>query len=136
MLRVHDDGVFIIIDIRRILKAPRLTVHRDRHDAQILPRRMRDRACVADVLDAEQTFGVTGGFLELCCRDVTRVFLRLREVDGNFKFAIFRLRRPMLVLCNAVAADVVAVLTELVARTNLSLLSIGSFICGTGFLSV
>ena len=114
VLGVHDDGVLVVINVGRILKTPRLAVDRDRHDAKILPRRVRNRARVADIFDAEQAFGVTGGFLELCRRDIARVFLRLREIDGNFEFSIFRLHHPVLVLCDAVAADIVAVLAELV----------------------
>ena len=40
VLGVHHDRVLIIIDIRRILEAPWLAVDRDRHDAEILPRRV------------------------------------------------------------------------------------------------
>ena len=58
MLRVHDDRVFIVIDVGRILEAPRLAVHGHRYDAQILPRRVRDRARIADVFDAEQALRV------------------------------------------------------------------------------
>ena len=114
MLRVHDDRVFIVIDVGRILEAPRLAVHGHRYDAQILPRRVRDCARVANILDAEQTLRVPGRLFQLRCRDVSGVFFGLREVDGDFEFTIFRLRRPMLVLRDAVAADVVAVLAQLV----------------------
>lgn len=38
MLGVHDDGVLVVVDIRRILESPRLAVDRHGHDAQILPR--------------------------------------------------------------------------------------------------
>ena len=58
VLGVHHDRVLIVIDIRRILEAPRLAVDRDRHDAEILPCRVRDRARVADVFDAEQALRV------------------------------------------------------------------------------
>ena len=58
MLGVHHDRVLIVIDIRRILEAPRLTVHGHGHDAQILPRRVRDRPRVADIFDAEQALRV------------------------------------------------------------------------------
>ena len=114
MLGVHDDGVFIIIDIRRILEAPRLAVHGHRHDAQILPRRVRDRPRIADVLHAKKTLRIPRRFFELRRRNIARVFFRLREIDRDFEFAVLRLRRPALVLCDAVAADIVAVLTELI----------------------
>ena len=75
---------------------------------------MRDRAGVADVFDAEQAFRIPGRLFQLRRRDISGVFLRLREVDGNFKFAVLRVRNPMLILCDAVAADIVAVLAEFV----------------------
>ena len=52
MLGVHDDGVFVVVHIRRILEAPRLAVHRDRHNTKILSGRVRDGSRVADILDA------------------------------------------------------------------------------------
>ena len=114
MLRVHDDGVLIIIDIRRILEAPWLAVDRDRHDAKILPRRVRNRARVAYIFDAEQALRITGRLFQLCRRDIARVFLRLGQVDGDFQLTVLRVRNPMLILCDAVAADIVAVLTQLI----------------------
>ena len=58
VLGVHHDRVFIVIDIRRILEAPWLAVDRDRHNAQVLPRRVRNRARVADILHAEQALRI------------------------------------------------------------------------------
>ena len=75
MLGVHHDRVLIVIDIRRILEAPRLAVDRDRHDAEILPCRVRDRARIADVFDAEQALRVSRRLFQLCRSNVTRVFL-------------------------------------------------------------
>ena len=75
---------------------------------------MRNGSRIADVFDAKQAFRVTGSLLELCRRDVSGVFLGLREVDGNFQLAVFRVGDPVLILCDAVAADVVAVLTQLI----------------------
>ena len=77
VLSAHDDRVLIVIDIRRILKAPRLTVHGHRHDAQVLPRRVRDRPRVADIFDAEQALRIPGRLFQLRRRDVARVFFRL-----------------------------------------------------------
>ena len=114
MLGVHDDRVFIVIDIRRILKPPRPTVHGHGHDAQILPRRVRDRARIANILHAEQAFRITGRFFQLCRRNISGVFLRLREVDGNFQLAVLRVGNPVLILLNPVAANVVTVLAELI----------------------
>ncbi len=74
---VHDDGVLIVIDIRRVLKAPRLTVQSHRHHAQVLPCRVRDAARVAHVLHAQQAFRVSGCFFHLRCGNVARVFLGL-----------------------------------------------------------
>ena len=59
MPRVHDDRVFIVIDVGRILEAPRLAVHGHRYDAQILPRRVRNGSRIADVFDAEQAFRIS-----------------------------------------------------------------------------
>ena len=114
MLRIHHNRVFVVVDIGRILKTPRLTVHCDRHDAQILPRRVRDRARIANILDAEQTLGIPGSLFQLCRRNVSGVFFGLREVDGDFEFTVLRVGNPVLVLRDAVAADVVAVLTQLI----------------------
>ena len=95
-------------------EAPRLAVDRDRHDAEILPRRVRNGPRVADIFDAEQAFGVTGRLFQLRRRNVSGVFFGLREVDGNFEFTVLRVGNPVLILRDAVAADVVAILTELV----------------------
>ena len=114
VLGVHDNRVLIVIDIRRILESPRLVIHRHRHHAKILPRRVRNRARIADVFDAEQALGIPRHLFQLCRRNVSGVFLRLREVDRNFQFSIFCFRCPVLVLRNAVAADIVAVLTQLI----------------------
>ncbi len=75
VLCVHDDGVFIVIDVGRILEAPRLAVHGHRHDAQILPRRVRNGSRIADVFDAEQALRVSRRLFQLRRRNVTRVFL-------------------------------------------------------------
>ena len=109
---IHDDAVFIIINVGRILEAPELAVHHHRHDPQILPRRVGNGSRVAHVFGAEQALGVTGGLFQLRRRNVPGVFFWLGQVDGNFQLPVFGLRRPALVFRNAVAADVVAVLTQ------------------------
>ena len=114
MLRVHDDGVFIIIDIRRILEAPRLTVHGHGHDAKILPRRVRNRARVADILHAQQALRITGRLFQLRRRNVARVFFGFGQIDRDLKLAVLRVGNPVLILRNAVAANIVAVLTQLI----------------------
>ena len=114
VLSVHHDRVFIIIDIRRILEAPRLVIHRHRHHAKILPCRVRDRSRVADVFDAKKAFRIPRRLFQLRRRDIARVFFGLGEVDGNFEFTVLRVGNPVLVLCDAVAANIIAVLTELV----------------------
>ena len=109
---VHDDAVLIIINVGRILEAPELAVHHYRHDPQVLPRRVGNGSRIAHVFGAEQTLGVTGGLFQLRRRDVPGVFFRFGQVDGDLQLPVFGLRRPALVLRDAVAADVVAVLTE------------------------
>ena len=68
---------------------------------------MRDRARIADVFDAKKALGVAGSLFQLRRRDVSGVFFRFRQVDGNFQLAVLRLRCPVLVLRDAVAPDIV-----------------------------
>ena len=121
MLRVHDDRVFIVIDVGRVLESPRLIVHGHRHDAQILPRWVRDCARIANILDAEQALRVSRRLFQLRRRDIARVFFGLGEVDGDFQLTVLRLRRPVLVLRDTVTANIIAVLTQLVEIVRRSL---------------
>ena len=109
---IHDDAVFIIINVGRILEAPGPAVHHYRHDPQILPRRVGNGSRVAHVFGAEQALGVTGGLFQLRRRNVPGVLLGLGQVDGDFQLPVFGIRRPALILGDTVAADVIAVLTQ------------------------
>ena len=111
--------MFIIIRVRGILQEPAVCGEAQRDQAVRLTRRMARMAGIALVLAAEQAFRVARRRRELCLGDVTRVLLRLREVDRDVEVTVLRRRLPDDVLVDAILADVVrrdAHLVELVRR--------------------
>ena len=91
----------------------------DGDQAVRLARRIAGTARIALVLAAEQAFGIRARGQALRARDVARILLRLREVDGDVEIAELRRRLPDDVLVDAVLADVVrrdGELVELIGR--------------------
>ena len=80
----------------------------------ILPGGVVDPAPVALVFGAELAPGIGGGGQIFCRRNGLGVLLRLGQVYGNIQLAVLRGGLPLHVLGDAVPADVVGVLTELV----------------------
>ena len=58
VLAVKRDAVFVIIDIRRVLKVPLRMVDRDRNDTVILPRGGIQMSSIAFILAAERAFRI------------------------------------------------------------------------------
>ncbi len=114
MLRRKDNAVLVVVDIGRVLHVPFLTAQCHRDQADRLTGRMVHPARVAFILGAEQALRI--GVLLLFERGSDRlgVLLRLREIDGDIEIAIAGRRDPFDVLCDPVAADVVAVAGQLV----------------------
>ena len=112
MLRVEHNTVFIIVDIRRVLKAPVPARDPDRNHAVIFPCRMIRSAGISDILIAELTLRI--GRLGRIARrgDCPRVLLRLGQVDRDVEIPVLRGRQPPHILCDPVPSDIIGVLTE------------------------
>ena len=80
----------------------------------ILPGRMIHSAPIALVFRAQLAFGIAALGGRFCRRNGPGVFFRLRKVDGNIQGAIIAFIRPAHILFDAVAADIIAVLAELI----------------------
>ena len=111
---VEDDAVFVIIHIGRILHEPGRIVYRDGDYPVVLPCGVVDAAGVALVFGAELAARIVRGGQVPRRSDGARVLFRLREVYGDVELAVVRGGFPLDVLGDAVAADVVGVLAELI----------------------
>ena len=114
MLRAQADAVLIVIHIGRILQIPAFAAERHGNEAVILPRRMVHPSGVALIFRAELALWIPGLRRELCRRNGARVLLWLREVDRDIQRTVLSLVDPLLILCNAVAADIIRILTEFI----------------------
>ena len=112
--RVQDDAVLVVIDIRRVLQVPVAAVQLQRDDAVVLPGRVVHAARVALVFRAQGAFGVAGLRRVFGSSDGARVLFGLGQVDGDVKRSVFAGIRPLLILRDAVAADIVGILAEAV----------------------
>src|SRR5699024_2034639 len=97
-----------------VLQEPGGVVDGYGHDAVVLPRGVVDAAGVALVFGAELAARVVGGGQVPGGGDGARVLFGLGEVYGDVQLAVLRGGFPLDVLGDAVAADVVGVLAELV----------------------
>ena len=111
---VEDDAVLIVIDIRAVLQIPRTVVDGQRDDAVILAGGVVHPARVALVLHAELALGVGALGGQLGCCNGLGVFFGLGEINGDIQIAVGGLGHPLEVPLDAVAADVVRILAELV----------------------
>ena len=114
MLAVEYDAVLIVIHIRRILESPFVSLDGDRDDPVVLTGRVINAAGVSFILHAELALRVGRRFGSACGCDRLRVFLRFGQVDRDVQGAVLGFHGPLPVPCDAVAADIVAVLTEFV----------------------
>ena len=114
VLTGQDYTVLVVVDIGRILHVPLLTAQHHRDLAQILTRRVVEASRVALVLVAQKAFRVGALLLQERRGDGLRILLRLRQVDGDVKGAVFRRGGPLPVPADAVAADVVGVTAHLI----------------------
>ncbi len=114
MLAVQDDAVLVIVNVGRVLETPVALIDGDRDDAVVLPRRVVHASGIALVLEAQLALRVRALLRGLGGRDVSRVLLRLREVDGDVDVPEFTGHAPADVLRDPGGPDVVGVLAELV----------------------
>ena len=77
MQGIKYNTVFVVIDIRRILKIPVTVVNRNRDHPVILSGRMVDAACISFVFLTQQAFGITALLCQFGSGDRFRVFFRL-----------------------------------------------------------
>ena len=111
MFAVKYDAVFVVINVRRILESPAASLDRDRDDAVVLSCRMVGTSGIAFVFHAELTFWIGSGFRFSCSGNRFRIFFRFGKIDRNVKCAVFGFDCPFSIFFDAVAADIVTVLT-------------------------
>ena len=100
---------------------PALTGDGDRDGAQVLASGMVHAACVSLIFRAEHTLGVAGLGRQLRCCDGLGVLFRFAEVDCYIQIAVLGGRFPPHILLDAVAADVVGILGEVIIPVGSSL---------------
>ena len=131
MLRIEHNAVLIVVYVRRILHEPVAVINGHRNNTMVLACRMVDPSCIALIFPAQQTLGI-GGSRHIFCRcNRFRVLFRLGQVDGDIQITVFRGCNPLDILCNAVTADVIGILTEFVipvgSRLRVFLIQIKEF---------
>ena len=114
VLSVEHDAVLVVVDVGRVLQVPVRPVEAQGDQAQVLARRVVHAPGVALVGVTELAFGIAALRRETGCRDGAGVLLGLGEVDGDVQRAVGALVDPLLILADAVAADIVRILTETV----------------------
>ena len=114
VLVVEDDAVLVVVDIGAVLQIPRAVVDGQRDDAVVLTGGVVHPARIALVLHAELALGVGALGGQLSGGNGFGVFFRLGKVDGDIQIAVGGLGDPLQIPLDAVAADVIGVLTELV----------------------
>ena len=111
---IEDNAVLVVVDIGGVLEKPLLPIDHDGNDAVVLTGGVVEPPGVPLVLPAELALGIAALRRRLGGGDSTGVLLRLREIDGDVQIAVGCRGDPLLVLCDAVAADIVRVLAEAV----------------------
>ena len=117
MLMGEHDAVLVVIYIGAVLQIPSLSAERQRHHTVILARGKIHAARIADVLDAQHTFGIAGCRLQALQSDGLGILFRFCEVDGDLQPAVFAgivpfdvfgdLRGADIVGCDAQAVEIV-----------------------------
>ena len=108
VLAGKDDAMLIIINIRRILKKPRLPAEVQPDHPMAGAAGMAHLARIPFVFHTQQALGVVGAFLLLGRRDILGIFLRLGQVDGDIQVAVLGRGLVADILRNAAGLDVVA----------------------------
>ena len=136
---IEHDAVLVVVDVRAVLQVPRAVVDGERDDAVVLAGGVVHAACIALVLSAELALGIGALRGQLCGGNGLGVLLRLGEVDGDVQIAVGGLGDPFQIPLDAVAADIIGILTELIepvgsglrAFVFVALLKIGAHDAGT-----
>ncbi|CDC07299.1 unknown [Lachnospiraceae bacterium CAG:364] len=111
MLSVKYDTVFIIINIRRILKSPLAFIDCNRNNSVVFSCRMVQSSGISFIFYTELAFRISACFCIFCSCNGFRVFFWFGKVNGNINGSIRAFHCPFLVLFNTIAANIVAVLT-------------------------
>ena len=114
VLVIEHDAVLVVVNIGAVLQIPRAVVDGQRDDAVVFAGGVVHAAGVALVLRAQLALGVSALGRKLCGGNGLGVLFRLGQVDGDIQVAVRGFGDPLQVALDAVAADVVGVLTELV----------------------
>ena len=77
MLAVKHNAVFVIVNVRGVLKAPSTVVNFQTNDPVVVPGGMIRSPGIALVLHTELTLGITALLRQLCRRNGFRILLRL-----------------------------------------------------------
>ena len=114
VLGIEDDAVLIVVNVGRVLQAPRFAADRDGDNAVVCPGGVVHAPGIALVLPAQLALGV--GRLRSVFRrgNGLGVLLGLAQIDGDVHFAILAFVLPAHIFRDAVASDVVGVTAELV----------------------
>ena len=126
MPAVEHDAMLIVVDIGRILKEPAAVVDGDGDDPVVSPGRVVHPARVALVFPAQLAFGIAALGRGLGGGDGPGVLFRLGKVYGNIQIAVLRGSYPLHILGDAVAADVVRILAELIVPVCRRLFALGA----------
>ena len=111
---IEHDAVLVVVNVGAVLQIPRAVVDGQRDDAVVLTRRVIHAACVAFVFHAQLALGVSALGCKLCSGNGLGILFRLGQVDGDIQVAVRGFGDPLQIALDAVAADVVGVLTELI----------------------
>ena len=111
---IKHNTMLIVIHIGRILESPTAVLDRNRNNPVVLSGRMIDAAGISFIFHTQQTFGISALFCIFGRRNGFRIFLRFGKIDGNIHLTIRSLGFPFHIFCNSVAADIVAVLAEMI----------------------
>lgn len=114
MFGIKDDAVLLIVYIRRILQKPGLSVNRYGDYPVILSGRVVDSACVPFIFPAELASGIEGSRHVSGRRNGLGILFRLGKINRDIHLSIGSFRFPAHVPGDAVSADIVGILAELV----------------------
>ena len=88
VLKIEDNAVLVVVNIRRILEAPCFTGKRNRNDSVIFARGMIYPARIADIFLAQKALWIARLFHELGSGDCLGVFFGLRKIDGDIHVTV------------------------------------------------
>ena len=114
VMPIQNDAVLVVVDIGAVLEEPVLLIDGDGDDPVVLPGGVVEPSRVALVLPAELALGVAGLGRGLRRGNGLGVLLRLGQVDGDVHIPVGCGGLPLYIPGDAVAPDVVRVLTKAV----------------------